>query len=134
MQNLIIFSHSFFEQSRVNKALLKAAASHAEIRNLEELYQKGKKDFDVSLEQDFLKKPKISSFNFRFFGSTVRLYLKAIWTLFFCQICLKTRHLWARNSPLPSPQAAPTQAIKKMAQMAILSKKSLIIFAQCAFI
>jgi len=40
MKTLIIFSHTWFAQSKVNRALLEAAqdADNVTIRNLEELY------------------------------------------------------------------------------------------------
>ncbi len=57
MKTLIVFSHTFFEGSRVNKALIEAAktVNNVTIRNLEELYGHDSSKIDVKLEQKFLE-------------------------------------------------------------------------------
>ena len=113
MQNLIIFSHSFFEQSRVNKALLKAAASHAENRNLEELYQKGKKDFDVSLEQDFLKKAENIIFQFPLFWLNCPALLKSYMDLVFLPNLLENKALVGKKFALAISTGSPNSSYQK---------------------
>ena len=57
MKTLIVFSHSFFGGSRVNKALLEAASEveNVTIRNLEELYGHDPLNIDVKTEQKLIE-------------------------------------------------------------------------------
>ncbi|RDU65881.1 flavodoxin family protein [Helicobacter didelphidarum] len=51
MQTLLIFSHTYFQDSKVNKALLESAKSlkNVEIRNLNALYPNGKIDKEAEI-------------------------------------------------------------------------------------
>lgn len=57
MKTLIIFSHTWFAQSKVNRALLEAAqdADNVTIRNLEELYGQNPEKIDVKAEQKLIE-------------------------------------------------------------------------------
>ena len=56
MKTLIVFSHTNYAQSKVNKALIEAAGTVANvtIRNLEELYGHNAENIDVETEQKFI--------------------------------------------------------------------------------
>ncbi len=68
MQTLLLFSHTFWKDSKVNRALLESAKtlSNVKIRNLSETYKDGV--INAESEMALLKDPQKSSFNFRCFG------------------------------------------------------------------
>ncbi|MCR5535983.1 MAG: NAD(P)H-dependent oxidoreductase [Succinivibrio sp.] len=57
MNTLVIFSHTNFKNSRVNRALLEALSNseHITIRNLESLYGQNPEAIDVKVEQKFIE-------------------------------------------------------------------------------
>ena len=57
MKTLIVFSHTWFKGSKVNRALLEAAqdVKDVTIRNLEELYGQNPEKIDVKAEQKFIE-------------------------------------------------------------------------------
>ncbi len=57
MKTLIVFSHSFFENSRVNKALIAAAKTVPDVtvHNLEEMYGQNPEKIDIRAEQKALE-------------------------------------------------------------------------------
>lgn len=113
MKNLIIFSHTFFEQSRVNKALLEAAKNEADIRNLESLYQKGKKEFDVWLEHDFLKKADNIIFQFPLFWLNCPALLKSYMDLVFTPDLLDSKALVGKKFALAISTGSPNANYQK---------------------
>ncbi|TKX28136.1 flavodoxin family protein [Campylobacter sp. MIT 12-5580] len=113
MKNLIIFSHTHFENSRVNKALLKAAQDKAEVRNLEALYEKGKKEFDIKLEQDFLVKAEHIIFQFPLFWLNCPPLLKSYMDTIFLPDLLESRALVGKNFSLAISTGSPKQNYQK---------------------
>ena len=62
MKTLIVFSHTWFKGSKVNRALLEAAqdVKDVTIRNLEELYGQNPEKIDVKVAlQQFVGKTKV---------------------------------------------------------------------------
>lgn len=79
MKTLIVFSHQYFENSKINKALLKAAKSLSgvQIRNLDELYGTNIKAFDIQKEQGLLSRAERVVFQFPLFWLSTPPMLKA---------------------------------------------------------
>lgn len=79
MKTLIVFSHQYFENSKINKALLKSAKTlpNLQIRNLDELYGTDIKGFNVKKEQDFLINADRIIFQFPLFWLSTPPMLKA---------------------------------------------------------
>ena len=78
MKTLIVFSHSYFDKSRVNRALLEAASEVPDvtIRNLEELYGRDPQKIDVPAEQKFLENNTRIVFQFPMFWFNLTPMLK----------------------------------------------------------
>ena len=74
MKTLIIFAHTFWEDSKANKALFESIknSKQVQIHNLSEIYKEGK--IDVSKEMALLKNAEKSSFNFHFFGLALQRF------------------------------------------------------------
>lgn len=68
MQTLLLFSHTYWEQSKVNKALLESAKtlSNISIHNLNTTYPNG--DIHLQSELELLKKLTGLCVNFHCFG------------------------------------------------------------------
>lgn len=113
MKNLIVFSHTFFEQSRVNKALLEAAKNEADIRNLESLYQKGKKDFDIKAEQEFLKNAQNIIFQFPLFWLNCPALLKSYMDFVFTPDLLDSKALVGKKFALAISTGSPNANYQK---------------------
>lgn len=79
MQTLVVFSHQYFEKSKINKALLEAIKTlpNVDIRNLDELYGTNIKGFDLQKEQEFLSKAQKIVFQFPLFWFSTPPMLKA---------------------------------------------------------
>lgn len=79
MKTLIIFSHSYFSHSRVNKALLETAKTvpGVTVRNLEELYGTDGSKIDVEAEQRALEGADRVVFQFPVFWYNAPSMLKA---------------------------------------------------------
>ena len=91
MKHLVIFSHSFFEKSRINKALLNSVVhqNDLEVRNLNALYPNGK--IDTQTEIEALKKAKNIYFQFPLFWFSTPSLLKE-W-----EDCVLTAILYGNN-------------------------------------
>lgn len=78
-KTLIIFSHSYFENSKVNKALLESIKDEksVEVRNLDELYGSDTKNIDVKTEQLALEQADKIIFQFPLFWYSTPAMLKA---------------------------------------------------------
>ena len=65
MKNLVIFSHTYFDKSNVNKALLDSLKDtpNLEVRNLNAIYPDGK--IDVAAELSALKSAQNIYFQFQ---------------------------------------------------------------------
>lgn len=79
MRTLVVFSHQYFEKSKVNKVLLEAIKNlpNVKIRNLDELYGSNLKAFDIKKEQEFLKEAQKIVFQFPLFWFSTPPMLKA---------------------------------------------------------
>lgn len=79
MQTLVIFSHQYFQKSKVNKALLEAIKGlpNVKVRNLDELYGTDIKGFDIKKEQEFLSEAQKIIFQFPLFWFSTPPMLKA---------------------------------------------------------
>ncbi|HEE9583969.1 TPA: NAD(P)H-dependent oxidoreductase, partial [Campylobacter coli] len=76
MKTLIIFAHTFWEDSKVNKALFESIKNlkQVQIHNLSEIYKEGK--IDVSKEMDLLKNADKIIFQFPLFWFSTPALLK----------------------------------------------------------
>ncbi|EIL6659337.1 flavodoxin family protein [Campylobacter coli] len=76
MKTLIIFAHTFWEDSKVNKALFESIKNlkQVQIHNLSEIYKEGK--IDVSKEMDLLKNADKIIFQFPLFWFSTLALLK----------------------------------------------------------
>lgn len=76
MKTLIIFAHTFWEDSKVNRALFESIKNlkQVQIHNLSEIYKEGK--IDVSKEMDLLKNADKIIFQFPLFWFSTPALLK----------------------------------------------------------
>lgn len=79
MKTVIIMSHPYYEQSKMNKALFEAAKSlqNVEIRHLEAIYGSDTRAFDVKKEQEILESAERIVFQFPMFWLSTPAMLKA---------------------------------------------------------
>ncbi len=79
MKTLIVFSHSYFVNSRINKALLQAVSTlpNVTVRNLDELYGSDFSKIDVATEQKYLTEHDRIVFQFPTFWFNMPSMLKA---------------------------------------------------------
>ncbi|AQW86688.1 flavodoxin-like fold domain protein, putative NAD(P)H (quinone) dehydrogenase/reductase [Campylobacter pinnipediorum subsp. caledonicus] len=90
MKTVVIMSHSYYKDSRVNKALFEAAKSvdNVEVRHLEEIYGTDTSKIDVATEQKILENADRVVFQFPLFWFGMPPMLKAYVDLVFA-------HGWA---------------------------------------
>lgn len=79
MKTLIVFSHTYFKDSKVNKALLEAATTlpHVKIRNLDQIYGTDISKINIETEVEELKKADKIIFMFPMFWLNMPAMLKA---------------------------------------------------------
>lgn len=79
MKTLIVFSHQYYANSKVNKALLEAAAklSDVTVRNLDELYGSDFSKINVKEEQQYLEQAERVVFQAPVYWFNIPALLKA---------------------------------------------------------
>ncbi|CAD7288728.1 NAD(P)H-dependent oxidoreductase [Campylobacter suis] len=80
MKTVVVFSHPYFERSKVNKALLKVAKDtlgSENVRFLDEIYGEKTKSFDIAKEQKFLESADRIIFQFPLYFYATPAILKA---------------------------------------------------------
>lgn len=79
MKTLIVFSHTYFKDSKVNKVLLEVAATlpDVKIRNLDQIYGTDISKIDIATEVEELKKADKIIFMFPMFWLNMPAMLKA---------------------------------------------------------